>query len=223
MNKQAQEEEHRRIREEVLQEPPKPPMRPRTKTAILYLIGAAILVSLTLWALPPDALPVRAQQGKIPPLEEFQSGIDQGPDIQSDNMEAYVLPNTRAVKHVAATVVTQACSRTDQACYADALFYFVRDNIKYVTDPVDEYYETPHETLRTGAADCDGHAILLSSLMRSVGILTRFHHEPRHVTVEAWLPQDHLFRSEYAYEWVHYDPTCTSCEPGERMPNARRS
>lgn len=143
-------------------------------------------------------------------------GIPQRP--QSQDINTYISHDDPQIKLIAARVVTAACSHQDQRCYADALFAFVKDNIDYVTDPIGEYYETPQETLLAGAADCDGHAILLASLMRSVGILTRFSYSPNHVAVEAWLPADKLLSKRYTYEWTYYDPTCKECRPGQHMP-----
>ena len=51
---------------------------------------------------------------------------------------------------------------------APALAEWVRAHIGYVRE-AGEQLETPYYTLREGAADCDGHAILLAALLTSVG------------------------------------------------------
>lgn len=84
------------------------------------------------------------------------------------------------------------------------LFEFVRDRIRYVSDVLDvETLADAKRTLETAAGDCDDKAILLASLLESVGIGTQFvatgYETPgffEHVYVRAltpngqWLPLD---------------------------------
>ena len=57
----------------------------------------------------------------------------------------------------------------------DALFRWVQDRIRYVRDPTDiEMLHTPGGVLRDGQSDCDGQAVLLASLLESIGHPTRF-------------------------------------------------
>lgn len=52
-----------------------------------------------------------------------------------------------------------------KACHA-----FVRDQIRYVNDPVDvELVQTPESTLQIGQGDCDDKATLLAGLLTAVG------------------------------------------------------
>lgn len=65
-----------------------------------------------------------------------------------------------------------------------ALHGWVRDNIRYIRDPVDtlsgtrkkgiEMLATPAAILRERAGDCDEHVIVLSSLLGSIGHPSRF-------------------------------------------------
>jgi hypothetical protein len=56
-----------------------------------------------------------------------------------------------------------------------ALFDFVKENIRYVHDPIElELVQSPEMTLRTRAGDCDDHTALLSALALSVGVPARF-------------------------------------------------
>lgn len=63
----------------------------------------------------------------------------------------------------------------DFAGEARRLHAFVRDQIRYVqdTDGVELLHE-PVTLLQTGAGDCDDKAILLASLLGSIGHRTRF-------------------------------------------------
>ena len=81
-----------------------------------------------------------------------------------------------------------------------ALFYFVRDQIRFVRDINEvETLHTPEKTLEIGQGDCDDKVILLASLLESIGHPARFvavgfrPDEYEHVYVETklgnqWLP-----------------------------------
>ena len=77
--------------------------------------------------------------------------------------------------HRAALARTRQCNQKDYACEAAALHQFVRDSIRYVQDPIDvERIQSPDKTLELAAGDCDDKAILLASLLESIGHPTRF-------------------------------------------------
>lgn len=217
MSSRQQDHEHKKILEEVLAS--RDDLKRAGNPLPIYFLVTIIIMLLVLWVLPSDSFPARAKLSAIPSIEEIlPSSMSIPIRPESNDINTFVTHEDPDLKLIAARIVTSACSKEDKRCYADALFYFTKENTRYLSDPIDEYYETPQETLLAGAADCDGHAILLASLLRSVGILTQFSYTPRHVAVEAWLPSNHLFSKKYTYEWVHYDATCKSCGPGEHMP-----
>lgn len=77
--------------------------------------------------------------------------------------------------HNAAVARTNGCGQKDYACEVRSLHRFVRDAIRYVQDPVDiERIQSPDKTLEIGAGDCDDKAILLASLLESLGHPARF-------------------------------------------------
>lgn len=58
---------------------------------------------------------------------------------------------------------------------ADAWFYFVRDRIRFVNDPVGaEWLQSPRVTLNLRAGDCDDRSTLLAAGLASIGIPSRF-------------------------------------------------
>ncbi len=116
------------------------------------------------------------------------------------------------IKQTATKIAVQSCD-SGKVCQAKAIFEFVRDNIKYVSE-ADEYIETPAEVLITGGADCDGHSILTASLMQSIGIPTRFVFIPGHVFVQVYL-EDAMEKYKADYHWINVDPTCSYCDFGE--------
>ena len=57
----------------------------------------------------------------------------------------------------------------------EAIFYYVRDRFVYVPDPDEfEMIAWPTTLLKIGQGDCDDKAILLNSLLESIGYKTRF-------------------------------------------------
>lgn len=74
--------------------------------------------------------------------------------------------------------LTHRLPQKDYLAELQALFYFVRDRIRYIKDVAGlETLQTPDKTLELGAGDCDDKSILLASLLQSIG------HESRLVAV----------------------------------------
>jgi len=68
---------------------------------------------------------------------------------------------------------------------AEAIFLWVRDNIGYINDPPDDYFQPAVETLeKVKAGDCDDHAILLAAMLGSIGFEPIFVILPGHVYIE---------------------------------------
>ena len=54
-----------------------------------------------------------------------------------------------------------------------AVFWYVKTNIEYRQDPRDyDYYPTAMRTIEMGGEDCDGHTILVCSLLNNLGFQT---------------------------------------------------
>lgn len=85
-----------------------------------------------------------------------------------------------------------------------ALFYFVRDYIRYVRDIRDvETLQQPERTLQFRAGDCDDKVILLASLLESVG------HETRLKAV-GFRPKNfaHVYlQTKVGHKWVSLETT----------------
>lgn len=71
--------------------------------------------------------------------------------------------------------LVQSCPPKDGKCELTTLQHFVRDKIRYTRDVEGvETLQTPIQTLKIAAGDCDDKATLLASLSASVGFSTRF-------------------------------------------------
>lgn len=87
----------------------------------------------------------------------------------------------------------------------DALFYFVRDGIRYVKDPVGaEAVQLPTITLEIKSGDCDDKVTLLSSLLEAIGHPTRF----CAVKVDGGSRYSHVFlQTKVGKRWVSLETT----------------
>jgi transglutaminase-like putative cysteine protease len=82
--------------------------------------------------------------------------------------------NSTAVRQLALSLVAGLPPK-DYASEVAALHAFVRDRIRYVRDILGtETVQTPERTLANEAGDCDDKATLLASLLRAIGVNTRF-------------------------------------------------
>lgn len=134
---------------------------------------------------------------------------------QSD-LNKFVTANNVLIKSIADKIVVRACSSPSQSCQAKALFYFVRNNFVYISDPVyTEYVKYPLETMINGGGDCDDLAVLTASLIQSIGIQTEFVFVPEHVYLKIYLPEEDSINSENG--WFYADPTCSNCNFGEKV------
>ena len=126
----------------------------------------------------------------------------------------FLNPSDPIIKQIADKVVSKSGCGNNRVCYSKSLFYFVKNNFFYINDPPDEYIKTSRETLKSGGGDCDDHSVLLANLLQSIGVSTRFTFVPRHVYIEAYLP-DAIWRYKKDGGWISLDPTCKPCNFGD--------
>lgn len=97
---------------------------------------------------------------------------------------------------------------------ADALFQWVRDNIRYIKDPRNiETLHTPQKILEFGQGDCDDQSILLAALLEAAG------HPARFVAV-GFAPNtySHVYvETKIGDKWIALDPTM------EKWPIGRKA
>lgn len=99
-----------------------------------------------------------------------------------------------------------------------ALFYFVRDNIRYLGDVVEtETLHTPDVILNYRQGDCDDFSVLLASLLESIN------HPARFIAVGFTAPGDfeHVYvEALVGNTWVPLDASVEDAEPGWSPPEA---
>ena len=175
------------------------------KPSPLKWILALFLVFLMLiWLIPYYQIRIDPPPRRIPTIEEV-SGITNYTHVNSTDIRDYVIIDSE-IKSVADRIATIACDSNQKKCQARAMFKFVQQNFKYVSDPDEfEYIKTAKESLINGGGDCDDASVLLATLLEAVGIRARFVFVPKHVYVEAQINN----------KWYPLDATCQSCEFGE--------
>ena len=197
---------------------------PWYKGPLRIIIGLFLILIIIMWLVPYYGVKQNPKPNYTPKLSELKLSTMAIPTINSSNIRAYV-QTTPEIKQLADQIVVLSCAQTHPVCNAKALFYFVQQNFNYLSDPLAfEYYKTPQESLQTSSGDCDDTAILLSSLLQSIGLRTRFVLVPRHVYVQVHLPEAAFGDKEG--NWVNLDATCQSCGFGEIAPqysSARKS
>jgi len=122
-----------------------------------------------------------------------------------DDIKGVVGDTENVIKQIANKIVVDSCRRSDKVCYSKALFYFVRDEIQYVSDSA--FYDSlanPLSTLKTGGADCEDVSVLLASLEKSIGNDVRLVFIPGHVYVQIKIPG-------YRKSWLNLEATCEQC------------
>lgn len=69
-----------------------------------------------------------------------------------------------------------------------AIFDHIKENIQYVSDPRGtDQWSAPGETLKIGAGDCDDYAILLASMIESIGGTTRIYMTDTHAFATVYI------------------------------------
>jgi len=100
--------------------------------------------------------------------------------VESDNLDDridYIVDEINrgkryeGTRRIAAQVLRKKVRSKDWENEAKALFEWTRTNIRYTLDPDNvELFQSTERSMELGIGDCDDQAIVLSSLLQSVGI-----------------------------------------------------
>ena len=188
------------------------------KGPLKLIISLFIILLIILMAVPYYSVKLDPEPKYIPKinevlLDELSINLNNSIKLDISQLGLLVNPKDPIIKRTSDKTVSLSCAQ-GKICQAKAIYYFVRDNIQYVSDPLgSEYLEDPKEVLYTGAADCESGSILLSSMLESIGIDTQLVLITGHAYLRAKIP-DAL--SKYKIDdWVYLDWTCKTCEFGE--------
>jgi len=188
------------------------------RSPLVYILALFLILMLILWIIPYYSIKLDPEPKNIPAKESI---LPANITIEKRNTTfvtrneflSLLNPNDQLIKQTASKVASQSCN-SEKVCQAKAIFYFVRDNFDYVSDPRTEYVESAREVLATGGSDCDGMAVLLANLEEAIGIETRFVFIPGHVYVQIKLDSA-LKKYKTDEGWINLDATCDYCSFGE--------
>jgi len=155
----------------------------------------------------------------IPTLSQVQQFLsnDLGQAFSShspDEVRQVVNETRDTIKQVANFVAAQSCKNSNKVCQSKALFYFVRDEIRYVSDDnFHDQLQNPLATLKNGGADCEDMAVLLIALQKAIGNRARLVFVPGHAYAQVSIEG---YKNE---RWVNLEATCAGCKFGELPSN----
>jgi len=110
--------------------------------------------------------------------------------------------NIADYRTITVRLVTSACEVESDLCFAKAIYYYVRDQTTYVSDPISQYVQTPAETLLIKGGDCEDKSLELAVMLESIGIDADIGLTSNHAFVRAQLPSApfwQLINSDYVY------------------------
>lgn len=182
---------------------------------IILTLALTLLIILT--AVPYYNIKLDPSPSYVPSVEEVLPNNVQIRNSSAINsvydLRLFVTPNDPNVKYMANRIATLACDG-NQICQAKAMYYFVRDNMEYVADPIGtEYIEPNIEMVSSGGGDCESGSLVLASLEEAIGVDAQLVFIYGHAYVRIKL--DDAPR-KYKYEdWIYLDWTCKNCAFGE--------
>jgi len=198
---------------------------PWYKGPIKYIMMTFLLLIIVLWYFPKESIKLDPEPIKIPTIEEVLPQNfkleNQTIKINTQNdLYSYIKPNDPMIKQIATKIATLSCDGS-QVCQTKAIYYFVRNNIEYVADPLFlEYIEDPKELMITQGGDCESGTLLLSSLLGAIGINYELVFIPSHVFLRIKLNK--ALKRYKINDWVYLDWTCKNCDFGELPLNDKR-
>ena len=190
----------------------------RKKSPWLVFVALITAIALVLLSVQAYFYLIRPQPVNIPKLAEISVLLGDGLNKPSssyrpDEVKRVIESSREEIKQVANFIAARSCQQADRVCQSKALFYFVRDEIRYVSDArFHDRLENPLTVLKTGGADCEDMAVLLVALQKAIGNKTRLVFVPGHAYMQVGIPG---YRGE---KWLNLEATCKHCKFGE-LPN----
>lgn len=191
---------------------------PWYKGPIKYILGIFLILLIVLMVLPYYTVKLDPEPKRIASVEEvlFTDVVLSNKSYTLKTRQDFIEffnPRDPVIKQAANRIVTLGCE-SGRVCYAKAIYYFVRDNIQYVSDPVNfEYIEEPKEVLVTKAGDCESGTLLMAALMESIGIDSEIVFITGHAFLRIKLKE--ALKRYKRDNYVYLDWTCKSCGFGE--------
>lgn len=190
--------------------PPRPPVKSYRLFLLLLLLVSALNLSghapLSLWRtwipqfpridsitstvppLPATTIPPPAPDPTTPALPNATVNsthviVKNYPALQADPYRKYldkIDQGSTGLRQLAFELL-HPCPPADKSCTAVHLYQFVQAKMGYLSDPPSrDYIQSPEETLKIKAGDCEDLSILLASLLNNSGVPTYLVFTPDH-------------------------------------------
>lgn len=219
--KEEIKEEPQENKEEIPEEEPEPWYR----GPIRIVLSLFLLLLMVMWTfsyyggkIDPEPLKIPSKAEVLPPNIILENNII-SITTRNDFYKA-IKPEDPVIKQTADRIASIACDG-NRICQAKAIYYFIRDNYDYISDPVNtEYIEDPKEFLKIGGGDCESGTIALASLLGSIGIKTELVFIPGHALLRINLPE--ASKRYKINNYVYLDWTCSNCNFGELPLNVKK-
>jgi len=212
-------ESHKSEVSEGLEAKPQSEQEPTWKGPLKIILAIFLLLILVFWTLSYYLVKLDPEPGYIPKVEEVIPADLRPVNQTYANFNNAIKPDDIMIKQAADKIVSLACEG-NEICQAKALYYFVRDNLQYVKDPVNfEYVEDPKTVLSMKTGDCESGTILLASLLGAIGIDSEIVVIPNHALLKIKL--DGASNRYKIDNYIYLDWTCNNCKFGEVSLNVR--
>ena len=196
------------MEEEIIEE-----KEPWYRGPVKYIIMLFLILLMVLWVFPSYSVKLDPEPKRIVTINEVLPASFVVENKNFSDFRNFIEPNDPIIKQIATKIATLSCD-SGIVCHAKAVYYFVRDNIEYVADPVDfEYVEDPTEVLSSAGGDCESGTLLLASLMEAIGVDAELVFIPNHAFLRIKL--DDALKKYKTGEWIYLDWTCKNCDFGE--------
>jgi transglutaminase-like putative cysteine protease len=227
---ETKQEAEEKPKEEIKEEPQViteeiPEEEPWYRGPLRIILSLFLLLLIVMWTFSyyggridpePTRIPTKAEV--LPPNIILENKTIQ---IQTRNdFQKAITPSDPLIKQTADRIASLSCDG-NRVCQAKAIYYFVRDNYEYISDPTrKEYIKDPKELLETGGGDCEDGAILTASLLESIGVTTELVFIPGHALLRVLLPE--ASKGYKINDFIYLDWTCKECNFGEIPLNVKK-
>ena len=197
------------------------PIIPKKKSPFFRFIALFIAITVLLLSARGYFYLIHPEPKDAVKIEDVQQFIEKAPQIFTshgiDRISIVLSETEDDIKTIANYISAKSCKKADSVCQSKALFYFVRDQIKYVSDArFQDQLQNPLLTLKTGGADCEDKAVLLIALEKAIGNDARIVFVPGHAYAQIKIPK-------YKDKWINLDSTCEYCKFDELVDSSALS
>lgn len=121
----------------------------------------------------------------------INGNINQNKDPFYKSVNSVFNPSIPAIRNKAVLIAGKH-SGTYNIWQVMELYQFVKDNISYVSDPstTSNYWASPNETLTASGGDCEDKAILLGTMISSIGGTCRIYFTEEHAFCGVYIGSD---------------------------------